>query len=114
MARMTIAQLREKEVHRLASYKNEKLTEEDLNEARKIQNSYYRLCGLSERVCERQNDERYCDSYSTHKMEEKEERWIKRLGEELKPYGLKLIYPGIYPVIYTESGSHAIGTYFYD
>lgn len=94
MAQLTIAQRRE----RALNYFNQDYIRDE-ETARKIINSFYRLSGLSERVCYRQNDERTCNSRYTAELEEKEERWIERLNGYLKPYGLKVIYFGIYPTI---------------
>lgn len=48
MAKMTIAQLREREIERLVTFKTSNPTEQDYNEARRNMNSFYRLCGLCE------------------------------------------------------------------
>ena len=49
MKKLTIAERREKELDILISYKTSNPTPADYKEARKIMNSYYRLCGLANR-----------------------------------------------------------------
>lgn len=119
MAKMTIAQLREKEVYRLAQYHSETPTEQDVETARKLMNSFYRLCGLSERNLYLANDGRWCNRASTKRSEEREERWCKRLSAQFKDFaGLELFYCGYCPsigVIYRPSGACAekITRWFY-
>jgi hypothetical protein len=118
LAAWTIAQLREREVKKLASFKNPDPTEEDIQEARKNMNSYYRLCGLSETNLYLSNDERTCNSTYTKKSEDRETKWHKRLDKVFKDtYGLRLVYCGYFPSI-GELGEHngfspKIGTFFY-
>lgn len=99
MSKMTIAQLREKEVERLARFKDSEPTEQNITDARKIMNSFYRLCGLCTTNLYLANDARTCNRQSTKDSEEREERWVKRLNEQLKPYGLQLFYCGYCPSI---------------
>lgn len=94
MRQLTIAQRRERALNR---FNEEHIHDEEA--ARKIINSFYRLSGLSERVFYRQNDEKLYNSRYTLSLEEKEDRWISRLNGYLKPYGLKVIYFGIFPTI---------------
>lgn len=117
MARMTIAQLREREVIRLATYKNQEPTENDINEARAIMNSFYRLCGLCETLLYWENDERTYNKYYTREAEAKRDRWDDRLKSKLKPYGLTLYYSGYCPSIGTKDAhggcSEKITRWFY-
>lgn len=100
MAKMTIAQLREKEVDKLAHYNNATPTDEDIQTARRLMNSFYRLCALDERNCYLANDERTCNKKSTLASEERAIKWHKRLDKEFYTrYGLNLVYAGIYPTI---------------
>lgn len=102
MARMTIAQLREKEVMRLAQYHSEEYTENDLQTARKLMNSFYRLCGLAERNLYLANDERWCNRPYTKQSEERESAWCKRLSKQFTDFaGLELFYCGYAPSIGT-------------
>lgn len=118
MAKWTIAQLREREVERLAKLKDQNPTTEDIDKARTIMNSFYRLSALSYRLCEYQNDEYHHDKFYTKEMEKKEDRWIKRLKGKLSEYGLTLYYTGICPSIGTvdEKGGvcEKINRYYYN
>lgn len=100
MAKMTIAQIREKQLENFNA-----LYIKDEEKAKKIINSFYRLCGLDEWLVYAQNDEKRCNSSYTHSQEEKALRWIKRLNGWLEPYGLKIAYAGIYPMIAIMEGS---------
>ena len=100
MAKLTIAQLREKEIDKLAHYNNTDPTEDDFRTARRLMNSFYRLCALDERNCYLSNDERTCNKASTLASEERALQWHKRLDNEFNTrYGLRLVYCGIYPTI---------------
>ena len=100
MARMTIAQLREKEVERLARYKTDEPTEDDIKEARRCMNSFYRLCGIDERLLYLENDARFCDKPYTKRLDEKRDKWHKRLDKQFHDlYGLNLVYCGYCPSI---------------
>lgn len=56
--KMTIAQMREKAVYQLAERKNPTPTEQDIQDARRTMNSFYRWCGLDEQLLYLENDER--------------------------------------------------------
>lgn len=119
MAKMTIAQLREREVKRLALLKTSTPTEQDYNEARKNMNSFYRLCGLCETNSYLVNDARRCNTSYAKRSEEKEYNWHKRLDKIFHDtYGLDLVYCGYCPSIGVKNGngvfSERISTYFYD
>lgn len=98
--KMTIAEHREKELETLVSFKTDRPTEEDYNEARRIMNSFYRLCGLDWRVAELVNDSRTCDKWSTKQAEKRAYDWYMRLDKEFsRVYGLRLTYCGVCPSI---------------
>ena len=111
MAALTQAQRRERA---LINFNDEFI--KDMEQARKIINSYYRLCGLSYRVCMLQNDAEMHATPYAQEQEEKEQRHIQRLNNYLKPYGLNIAYSGIYPTIVildkTRPGN-CIGRYVY-
>lgn len=116
--RWTIAQLREKEVIRLAEYAEGGATEENIATARRLMNSFYRLSALDDRNCEYANDARYCDSKWLARDEERAMKWYKRLSKEFEGFaGLTLFYTGICPSIGTrdENGavSEKIARWFY-
>lgn len=100
MKKLTIAERREKELDTLIGYKTSNPTPADYKEARKIMNSYYRLCGLANRNLMLANNENTCNRVSTHESEERESKWFKRLQKTFKDiYGLDLFYVSWYPLI---------------
>ena len=115
---MTIAELRRKEVRRLAEFKSNKPTETDYDEAQRLMNSFYRLCHLAEGNLYRTNCEATCNTARTKKSEEREYNWWKRLDAKFNElYGLRLVYCGYMPSIgtVTEHGGFAekIQRFFY-
>ena len=120
MAKMTIAQLREREVFRLAEIKNPNPTDEDLNEARRNMNSFYRLCGLCETNLYNANEERTCNTAWHRRNEEREDKWHRRLDKIFSDtYGLRLVYCGYAPSIGTMDAtnggfSEKINRWFYN
>ena len=112
---MTIAELRRREVRKLAELNRDV----EFEEANRLMNSFYRLCGLCERNLELANDSTKYNAKRLAKSEEKESRWYNRLNAEFqKLYGLSLVYCGYAPSIGTvgENGSFSevITRYFYD
>lgn len=97
----TIREMREKELGRLVAFKTDSPTEHDFEEARKLMNSFYRLCGLEEKNLYLINDERTCNLPSTGMSEKRAEKWRRRLNKELQKYGLRLFYAGYAPSIGT-------------
>ena len=119
MAKMTIAQCREREVYRLAEYHAKDPSREDIEKAWYLMNSFYRLCGLCERNLYLANDERTANLKSTKESEDREYKWYKRLSKEFEDFaGLTLTYCGYVPSIGTlnEHGgfSEKISRYFYN
>ena len=118
MARLSIAQLREKELTNLVAFRTDKPTEEDYKTARRLMNSFYRLCGLAETNLYLANDERTCNKASTKYSEEKERKWAARLSKEFTDFcGLRLVYCGYAPsigIVYPGGGfSEKITRWFY-
>lgn len=119
MRQRTIAEKREAELSKLVEFKTKTPTSDDYDEARRNMNSYYRLCGLSERNLEYQNNAMACNAWWVKESEDRELRWHKRLDEIFnKTYGLSLVYCGYMPSIgiEKENGGFAdkISTFFYD
>ncbi len=117
----TISEMRAKEVYKLAGLKKNPTTAtEDLQEARKIMNSFYRLCGLCETNLYLANNERTCNTRRTKESEEREERWYNRLNKQFQEvYGVKMFYFGYVPSIMNvnEAGrptSEAVYRFFYN
>ena len=115
---MTIAEKRKIELDRLVAFRTDNPTEEDRKEAKRLMNSYYRLCGLSETNLYRANNEHTCDSRYTKESEDRELRWYKRLRNEFEKYcGLTLFYACYHPSIGTKDEHGGVETkvyaYFY-
>lgn len=109
MARLTIAQLREKEVIRLSA-----LTE-DMAKAQNLMNRYYRLCGMDERLLYLENDERTYNRRSTKELEARRDKAFDRLQNDFQAVGLKMVYFGYLPTICPkDSTATAIYSYFYN
>lgn len=106
---MTIREKREAELSRLAERYNG-----NIDDARRIMNSFYKLCGLEERRLEFDNDERRYNAKESERLTDKAMNWISRLNKELEPYNCKLTYFGIYPTI-TEIGTtrECVTRFFY-
>lgn len=114
MAKWTIAQLRAREVERLAKMKTDDPTEADYAEARRLMNSYYRLCGLSDTNLYLANDSRRYDAKRLERSEERETAWYKRLSKEFHEFcGLRLNYFGHFPSIVDDTYHHCVSVYFY-
>ena len=113
-----IKDLREREIYRLATFKNENPTADDIAEARTMMRAYYNLCGICEKNLYLANDARTCDLKATRESEEREALRHKRLNEKFNNlYGLSLVYCGYLPSIGTirDNGgfSEKIYAYFY-
>lgn len=99
MRTVTIAQLRKRSAIDLAERKVSRPSAEEIAKATSIMNSYYRLCGLDERLLYLENDERTCNSRFVKELEEKREHWYKRLNAQFKEYSATLIYFGYHPTV---------------
>lgn len=114
MRKMTIAQLREKELEKLATITG------DHEKARNLMNRYYRLAGLDWYLVHADNDEKLCNTPYVAQKHEKWQRMYKRLNDDFMQYGLTLAYSGIMPRIVKHEpdkpgciGADIINTYFY-
>ena len=100
MIKMAIAQQREKAVYQLAQRKNFTPTEQDIQDARRTMNSFYRLCGLDEQLLYLENDERTHDKPYTLEKAAKRDKWFDRLNAIFKKeYNACLVYFGYCPTI---------------
>lgn len=114
--KMTIAQKRYQEVKRLAAY-GKKSPDENLRDAERLMNSFYRYVPFSIRVFEWSNNERF---YTRNKnfvaaQDMRSYEWFMRLRKQFNDlFGLTLMEPGLYPIIVNGSGYIAINTYYYN
>ena len=92
----------------------------EYEEASRLMNSFYRLCGLCERNLELANDSTIYNAKRLAKSEARESKWYERLNAEFKKlYGLELVYCGYMPsigIVNPETGgfTEKITRYFYD
>lgn len=120
MRQPTIAERRKREIPRLVAFKTSTPTDADFAEARTLMNSFYRLCGLSERNLYLANEERTCNLASTKRSEEKEDKWHRRLDKAFRDtYGLRLVYVGYAPSIFSVDEQNRLNReeiqrFFYD
>lgn len=115
MAKMTIAQKRERAVYILAQRKEEDPSEKTLSDARRIMNSYYRLCGLDERLLYLENNERTCNSRYTAEQEKRREKWYNRLNKEFAQFDAQLVYFGYCSTICKKDSTQDLYlAYFYN
>lgn len=119
MRKPTVAECRAMEIQKLVSFKTDHPTQADIDEARRLMNSFYRLCGLAERNLYLSNNEHTANLKRTADSEERECEWHRRLDQEFnRLYGLRLVYCGYMPsigVICTPGGGFAekIERHFY-
>lgn len=113
---MTIAEQRRKAARELATRKNECPTPQDIDDARRAMNSYYRLCGVEERLLRLENDERTCNRRSTAYLAERRDTWFDRLNNIFKTkYKAELVYSGYLPSICELGTTRDLYlTYFYN
>lgn len=96
---MTIAELRRKSAYTLAERKDSQPNDAQIQAATRLMNSYYRLCGLCDRLLYLENDKRTCNRHSTKRAEERREKWSNRLNKQLSEYNACLEYFGHLPTI---------------
>lgn len=107
--KITIAELREKQLDKLATITN------DYSVACNLMNRFYRLAGMETRLLYLENDERTCNKRYTVELAERRDKAFDRLNADFQKYGLILIYYGYIPTITDHEGGNAvIDTYFYD
>ena len=94
MAKMTIAQLREKALERFT-------TEyiQDSDKARNLVNRFYRLSAMDDRLLILENDERTANRYYTKELSIKATKSLDRLRNDLKQYGLTIRYYSWLPTL---------------
>ena len=113
MRKLTIAQQRERELQNAS-----RLYNINIDELRRLLNSYYRYCGLVTRLFYDNNtsEERYkILKKRIERDEERAEKWYRRLNDQFNKYGLSLVYFGITPTICEKDTTKtAIEKYFYE
>lgn len=100
---MTIKQLREQDAARLAARIDEP-TAENLNNARHAMRLYYIFVSASQKAFYIRQ-EKGTTPAQMDEAETKSEKAYIRASEALKPYGVRITCPGLYPYI-EEIGTH--------
>ena len=106
--KMTIAQLREIALER---FNSEYIKNED--KARNIVNRFYRLAGADDRLLILNNDERTADRPYTKELEERTEKALNNLRNDLKEYGLTIRYYSWLPTLEEIDTQHTALTVWY-
>lgn len=118
MKKPTIAELRAKEVTRLAYIIAAKTPNADGcgDIARNFMNRYYRLAGMCDRLLYLENDEHTANTRYTAELKERREKLFEKLNADFERYaGLMLIYYSWLPTIAdSKGGSDIINRYFYN
>lgn len=94
MAKMTIAQMREKALDR---FNTDYI--KDMTKAANLVNRFYRLSAMDDRLLILENDERTIYSRYTTELTARAERCLDKLREDLKPYGLTIRYYSWLPTL---------------
>lgn len=114
----TIAELRAKEITRLASIIAAQSPSADRcgDIARSLMARYYRLAGMCNRLLYLENDERTANTRYTAELADRREALSAKLNADFKRCaGLMLVYYSWLPTITNHEGSgNAINTYFYN
>lgn len=107
--KMTIAELRAREVERLTEITK------DADEARHLMNRFYRLCGALDRLLHLENDEKTAKRTRTAEIRARTDKAVKALENDFAGYGLLLVFYGHLPTITDrKGGSDVIYRYFYN
>lgn len=110
MRKLTVAEMREKEVRNAS----EKYGIE-YKELKTMMSRYYRLCGAYERLLYLENDERTCNNRCTQQLSEQTENRYFKLNNDFKKYGLEMKFFGYVPTICEiETTTTAIERHFYN
>ncbi|WP_370747166.1 hypothetical protein [Faecalibacillus intestinalis] len=113
MRKLTIAEQRERELRNASVNYNI-----NIDDLRRLINSYYRYCGLVIRLFNDNNAREEHYNFLKKRIEREEERaekWFDRLNEQFNKYSLSLVYFGITPTICEKGTTRtAIEKYFYE
>jgi len=86
-------QLRQYDLEKLAHFASKEPTDQEMAMAKRLMNSFYRLCRLAERNLYLATEEHTCNLKSTAASERREMAWADKLSAELKSFcGLEIVY----------------------
>lgn len=88
--------------------------DEDVTIEKKLLNSFYRFCGLEEQLFYLNNNYEM-QKFQTYinELEDKADKWRKRLNSQFSNYGIKLIYFGYLPTLCDDHNYEVIHRHFY-
>lgn len=113
---LTIKQLRERDADRLAQIENPNPTPAEMREtmekARHAMRLYYRFVTAYQKSFFTEQEHGTADEI--READEKSEKAYIKASEALKPYGLKISTPGLYPIIDYENGCNFTYGHFYN
>lgn len=109
---MTVAERRQRQFRRFVEER--KLNEEEQAKLKTLINSYYRLCGLEERILQWENSQLWNRGFVQRAMI-KRDKWVDSLDERFNKFDLGLVYFGYLPTIcYKGTTETAIDKIFYE
>ena len=110
---LTIKELREKDAARLAAIQNPNPTPAELETARHAMRLYYRFVAAYQRSFYTEQS-REATAAEKVAADNKSYKSYERAAEALKPYGLKIEAPGLYPIIDYKNGVNFTYGHFYN
>ena len=109
---LTIHEMREKDAAKLAA-KIDNPTPENLENARHALRLYYKFTGYYQAAFYVSQD-RNATQAQREKADDKSERAFLRASKALKPYGVVIRCPGLYPCLDNEDGTSFTYGHFYN
>lgn len=110
---MTVKELRQRDALRLARRQEDEPTPEQIKEAEHVLRLFYRFAAAySNSFYVEQN--RNASEAEKAAADEKSEKAYKRASEALKPYGVKISCPGLYPILEDFNGVNFSYGHFYN
>lgn len=107
----SIKELREQDAARLAA-RIDNPTSENLNNARHAMRLYYRFAAAYQ-ASFYTSQNRNATPTQREEADAKSERAYKRASDALKPYGVRIDCPGLYPTIDDENGANFTRGFWY-
>lgn len=87
---------------------------EDTRTEQKLMSSFYRFCGLEERLSYLNNDSKMQNYQSyINELESKAENWRTRLNNQFSNYGIKLVYFGYLPTLCDDKNCEVLSRHFF-
>lgn len=108
----TIKELRAQDARRLAERLNQAPTAEEIETATKAIRAFYRFAAAYQASFYTEQS-RTASEADKARADAKSNRAYKRAADLLKPYGVKISLPGLYPIIEELNGVNFTYGYFY-